>query len=98
MITLTRQDGKEFDITVVNDVGAAGTSARLEDLNRFKVPQLRNIANLAPYFHDNSAMTLDEVVDYFNSDAYNTSPDGSQYPIHLGYNDRNALVAFLKIL
>jgi len=98
VITLTRQDGQEFNVTVVNDVGAAGTTARLEDLNRFKVPQLRNIANLAPYFHDNSAMTLDEVVDYFNTDAYNKSPDGSQYPIHLNHQDHDALVAFLTIL
>jgi cytochrome c peroxidase len=62
------------------------------------VPQLRNIASLAPYFHDNSAATLEEVVDYFNSDAYNQSVDGREHPIHLGQHERAALLAFLRVL
>ena len=62
------------------------------------MPQLRNLANLAPYFHDNSALTLDEVVDFFNSDAYNNSRDGSQNQIHLSQHERDDLVSFLTIL
>jgi len=45
-----------------------------------------------------SAPTLEAVVDYFNSDAYNRSPDGKKQPIHLNVNERNALLAFLRIL
>jgi cytochrome c peroxidase len=34
-------------------------------LNAFKIPTLWGIKNTAPYFHDNSAKTLEEVVDHY---------------------------------
>jgi hypothetical protein len=54
--------------------------------------------DLGPYFHDDSAATLEEVVDYFDSDAYNNSADGAKNPIHLNATERANLVEFLKIL
>lgn len=33
--------------------------------NVFKIPTLRGISRTAPYFHDNSARTLEEVVDHY---------------------------------
>ena len=81
---------------MIDDPGVASTTARLEDLHRFKVPGLRNLSRLAPYFHDNSAATLEDVVDYFNSPTYNDSIDGQRYPISLSSRQRNDLVAFLK--
>jgi cytochrome c peroxidase len=33
-----------------------------EDMGRFKIPSLRNVAITAPYFHDGSAKTLSEVI------------------------------------
>lgn len=68
------------------------------DIGRFKVPQLRMLLNNAPYFHDNSAATIEEVVDYFLSDWYNNSPDGRNYPIRLNERERKALIEFLEIL
>ena len=62
------------------------------------MPQLRNLAANAPYFHDNSAATIEEVVDYFLSDAYNDSKDGQEFPIHLNANKRANLIEFLKVL
>jgi len=62
------------------------------------VPQLRRIKDLAPYVHDNSKQTLEEVVDYFNSDAYNQSADGRKHPIRMNGNERESLLAFLRIL
>jgi cytochrome c peroxidase len=35
------------------------------DKGRFRVPTLRNIAVTAPYFHDGSAATLDDVLDHY---------------------------------
>ncbi|MCB9742746.1 MAG: di-heme enzyme [Alphaproteobacteria bacterium] len=35
------------------------------DMGRFRAPSLRNIALTAPYFHDGSAATLDEVLDHY---------------------------------
>ena len=63
-----------------------------------QVPQLRGLAGRAPYFHDNSAATIEEVVDYFNSAAYNQSKDGKLFPVHLSPQQRADLIAFLQIL
>jgi len=98
MLPLVAQDGTIQSVTVVDDLGAAFVSGRVEDMHRFKVPQLRRIKDLAPYFHDDSAPTLEAVVDYFNSDAYNNSADGSQHPVHLNAEERANLLAFLNIL
>jgi cytochrome c peroxidase len=35
------------------------------DMGRFKVPTLRNVAQTAPYMHDGSIATLDEVLDHY---------------------------------
>lgn len=37
----------------------------LEDSGRFKAPTLRNIAVTAPYMHDGSLETLDDVIDHY---------------------------------
>jgi len=35
------------------------------DMGKFKVPTLRNVAQTAPYMHDGSIATLDEVIDHY---------------------------------
>jgi cytochrome c peroxidase len=35
------------------------------DMGKFRAPSLRNVAYTAPYFHDGSARTLDEVIDIY---------------------------------
>lgn len=98
VIPLVDGDGVVHHYTVDMDIGLAATTGRYEDLGRFKVPQLRDLADNAPYFHDNSAATLEEVVEYFNSEHYNRSRDGRRYPIHMNAQQRADLVEFLKIL
>ena len=98
VLPLVAQDGTVVNTPVVDDVGLAGGTFRFEDLHKFKVPQLRRVAQLGPYFHDNSAATLEDVVDYFNGDDYNQSPDGRLHQIHMNPNERAALLAFLQIL
>jgi cytochrome c peroxidase len=98
VLPLAKQDGTTVMVTVTDDIGAAGITGRFEDLHRFKVPQLRRIRDLGPYFHDNSAATLEDVVDYFNGENYNRSLDGRRYPIHLDPHEREALLAFLRAL
>src|SRR5207248_527088 len=66
VLPLVAQDGTIVNVTVVDDLGAAFVSGRVEDMHRFKVPQLRKIKDLGPYFHDDSVATLEGVVDYFN--------------------------------
>ena len=45
--------------------GFVGGPAPQDDWNKFDVPGLRGIAGTAPYFHNNSAATLDDVVDHY---------------------------------
>ncbi|MCG2592677.1 c-type cytochrome [Ramlibacter sp. XY19] len=65
----------------------------------FKTPTLRDIENTAPYFHDGSAATLREVVEYYargGEDASNRSPDVRK--LDLTERDKEDLVAFLRAL
>ncbi|MGH9143260.1 MAG: hypothetical protein ACRD2I_19170 [Vicinamibacterales bacterium] len=45
--------------------GFVGGPAPFDDWNKLDVPQLRGIAHTAPYFHNNSAATLEEVIDHY---------------------------------
>ena len=50
-------------------VGMCGT-------REFSTPQLFNVKNLAPFFHDASVATLAEAIDFYNSPRFNNSPAG----------------------
>ena len=45
--------------------GFVGGPAAQDDWNKFDVPALRGISNTAPYFVNNSAATLEEVLDHY---------------------------------
>lgn len=98
VLPLVKANGTVVQHTVTFDIGLAATTARYEDIGRFKVPQLRGLVNNGPYFHDNSMATIEDVVDYFDSPAYNQSRDGKLYPVHLNAQQKADLVAFLQIL
>jgi hypothetical protein len=98
VLPLAKEDGSLINVSVDADPGTASGTGRFEDLYRFKVPQLRNISKLGPYFHDNSAATLEEVLDYLTSDSYRRSADGREYPIELTPQERRDLLEFLRIL
>jgi cytochrome c peroxidase len=48
-----------------SDTGLFEITGDRRDMGRFRAPTLRNIAVTAPYFHDGSAATLDEVLDHY---------------------------------
>lgn len=48
-----------------NNRGIAEITGRPEDMGRFRAPSLRNVALTAPYMHDGSIATLDEVIDHY---------------------------------
>ena len=70
------------------DPGAALVTGRCDDIGRFKVPTLRGLAARAPYFHDGSAATLEDVVDFYDK----------RFAIGLAPAERADLVAFLSAL
>ena len=65
----------------------------------FQTPSLRNVALTAPYMHDGSLKTLDEVIEYFNRGG-KRSPrlDPIMKPLGLTVEEKKALIAFLESL
>ena len=54
-------------IVTVTDPGRATLSGQCADIGRVKVLTLRNLAQRPPYFHNGSAATLANVVQFYNS-------------------------------
>jgi cytochrome c peroxidase len=81
------------------DPGRERITLDAADHGRFKTPTLRNIALTAPYMHDGSMVSLEEVVDHF---ARGGQPAPNKSPLVNGFGlneqDRSDLVAFLKAL
>ena len=87
------------------DPGRALITGRLDDVdpmvgplfnseNAFKIPILRGVAKTAPYFHDNSAKTLEDVAAHY-AFFFNIVTGGS---IDFSEQDQKDMVAFLKLL
>lgn len=47
------------------NTGIAELTERPEDMGRFKAPSLRNVEVTAPYMHDGSIATLEDVIDHY---------------------------------
>lgn len=69
----------------------------------FKAPQLRNIALTAPYFHNGSQLTLEQVVEFYDRGGdFNTFGEEHQYMdadidnLGLTLQDKTDLVDFLR--
>lgn len=67
MFTLTCTQGPLAGrIYKVTDAGKAMISGLCKDIGRFKGPILRGLASRAPYFHNGSAATLQDVVNFYD--------------------------------
>ena len=53
-------------VYTVTDAGKAMISGQCKDIGRFKGPILRGLASRAPYFHNGSAATLLDVVNFYD--------------------------------
>jgi cytochrome c peroxidase len=63
----------------------------------FKTPSLWGVRHTPPYFHDNSAKTLREVVDHYADRLFKQFTFAGAF-VTLTEQDREDLVAFLKLL
>ena len=77
--------GKVYKVT---DPGRAMISGKCKDIGRFKGPILRGLAARAPYFHNGSADTLRDVVDFYDR----------RFNIGFSHKDKTDLVNFLNTL
>lgn len=81
------------------DAGRFDFTGKNEDWGAFKTPTLRDIERTAPYMHDGSLKTLDEVVEYYNKGGIkNKNLDEKIKPLNLTDQDKKDLVAFMKSL
>jgi cytochrome c peroxidase len=91
--------------------GFVGGAAPQDDWNKLDVPGLRGIRKTAPYFHNNSADTLEAVVDhyieFFKRVRANAPPgvvpsvattDGVNFDRQPKPEEREALLAYLRKL
>ena len=49
------------------DIGLSEITLDPNDMGAFRAPTLRNIALTAPYMHDGSISTLEEVIEHYNA-------------------------------
>lgn len=96
-VTVLLPDGNELTVTIT--ILSAGVGLPL-----FKIPTLWGTPNTAPYFHDNSAKDLDEVLDQYNF----SFRDFPRFAEHVGCNpeaaeclseqDRADIIAYMQLL
>ena len=95
----TNPDGSETDVFSADPgralfTGIANDFGTFDSLNAFKIPILRGVRGTAPYFHDNSAKTLEEVLDHYEQFFLIVSGGF----LALTPQDKADIVAFLKLL
>jgi cytochrome c peroxidase len=83
-----------------DNTGLHSHTGTIEDVGKFRVPTLRNIAVTAPYMHDGSIATLDEVIDHYSAGGRTANPARSTglKPFTLTPDERRDLIAFLESL
>jgi cytochrome c peroxidase len=81
------------------DLGRFAITKDDADRGKFKTPTLRGVALSAPYMHDGSLKTLEEVVEYYSRGG-NDNPhrDSKLQQLNLSKDEIASLVAFLKAL
>ncbi|MFO7655134.1 MAG: cytochrome c peroxidase [Candidatus Krumholzibacteriia bacterium] len=81
------------------DLGRFEVTADPDDRHRFRTPTLRNVALTAPYMHDGSLRTLEEVVRFYAAGGVpHSGLDSLIAPLDLDEGEIADLVAFLESL
>jgi cytochrome c peroxidase len=95
--------GPTFTDERLHNTGVAWKEDRLADEGAghgaFKTPTLRETARTAPYMHDGSLATLEEVVEHYDRGG-RTNPylDEELRPLRLTIDEKRDLIAFLRAL
>jgi cytochrome c peroxidase len=95
--------GPNFTDERLHNTGVAWRDNKFADAGAgygdFKTPTLREVARTAPYMHDGSLASLEDVVEYYNRGG-NTNPqlDSELHPLHLSEDEKRSVVQFLRSL
>jgi cytochrome c peroxidase len=81
------------------DLGRAQFTRQERDRGAFRTPTLREAALAAPYMHDGSLKTLEDVVDFYSDGGKpNAYLDGEMQRLNLTAAEKADLVSFLRAL
>jgi cytochrome c peroxidase len=83
---------------VEENVGRFAVTQDPADLGAMKTPSLRNVALRAPFFHDGSVRTLEEVIEFYDrgGDHDAASKDHRIVPMGLSAAEKQGLFVFLS--
>lgn len=81
------------------EAGRFAATGRDADQGAFKTPTLRGVGNSAPFMHDGSVATLEDVLEFYDRGGNaNTQLDRALRPLHLTDSEKRHLAAFLRSL
>jgi cytochrome c peroxidase len=81
------------------DLGRYVVTKDDKDRGAFKTPTIRNVALTAPYMHDGSQATLEEVVEWYAKGGHpNPYLSDKMKKLDLTAQDKKDLVAYMKAL
>ncbi|WDI42910.1 cytochrome-c peroxidase [Bremerella sp. P1] len=79
------------------DLGRYEVTKQEKDKGAFKTPTIRNIVQTAPYMHDGSQKTLEEVVEWYTKGGHpNPHLSDKMKKLNLTQQDKEDLVNFMK--
>lgn len=82
-----------------SDAGRYEVTQDAADRGAYRTSTLRNIALTAPYMHDGSLTTLEQVVEFYQRGGMdNPNKDALLKPLHLSADEKRDLLAFLRTL
>lgn len=84
----TLENKSTHEINRTTDPGRALITGAWKDVGRLKGPVLRGLSSRAPYFHNGSAQTLGDVVDFYNK----------RFSVGFSSQEKEDLIAFLSAL
>jgi len=93
--------GVENYMNIRRDVGAHIRTHKVDgsDIGKFMTPSLRELNYTAPYMHNGTIATLEDVVAFYNNGGgSDVNKDSRIKPLGLSKDERANLVAFLKSL
>lgn len=81
------------------DIGRMRATKDSADLSIFKTPSLRNVSITAPYMHDGSFLTIEEVIKHYNTGGKShRNKDTAIKPLNLTEFEMKNLAVFLNCL
>lgn len=85
---ITLQNKRTYEIKRTTDPGRALITGQWKDVGKMKGPILRGLASRAPYFHNGSARSLEDVLDFYDK----------RFKIGFTDEEKKDLIAFLNSL